>query len=182
MQRSFRTKFYARGSFATNLCCNCTIDAYSGNIDIMDLKKGILLSSSNRKVCRNLFGPVDRDQLHAEYQEILQKVTQDSALKWGFDFVNETPLEGSNYQWERVPSGKVPALYRSCFVTASIQGIRLGKENEPVALEQTGKPFSCQNQESTPKKCSSGVLKRKQTNITDFYQSKKMFVQRTEKA
>ncbi|XP_076003492.1 cyclin-dependent kinase inhibitor 1 isoform X2 [Genypterus blacodes] len=152
----------------------------------MALHKRILSSLGNGPTRRSLFGPVDREQLQVEYRASLQKDLEEASQRWGFDFFAEKPLNGSNFKWEGVPSTKVPLLYRS-----STSGVRRAKGHS--AAEETVTPSgdraeSPQNDkeniplspdrcslklEKTPEKCERRGLKRKQTNITDFYQAKR---------
>ncbi|KAJ8412205.1 hypothetical protein AAFF_G00144720 [Aldrovandia affinis] len=149
------------------------------------INKRILTALGNRPTRRNLFGPVDREQLQEEYRDMLRKDLEDASRRWGFDFATETPMEGGDFQWEGVAGATVPVLYRSCLVgTAGVKrpggstsGERSGstdKENIPrTPNRSTTKP---QNLEVTPEKHQSRILKRKQTNITDFYQAKRRVV------
>ncbi|KAL6464186.1 hypothetical protein MHYP_G00265030 [Metynnis hypsauchen] len=156
---------------------------------IMSFHKRVLRSLGNGPARRSLFGPVDREQLQAEYRDALRKDVEDASRRWGFDFVSEKPLQGGDFQWEGVPGARVPALYRSCIageepvpqreestsaITTTTGPTRptIGKENVPTTPERySGAP---QNLEKTPEK--NNPLKRKQTNITDFYQAKRRVV------
>ncbi|KAM4701584.1 cyclin-dependent kinase inhibitor 1 [Discoglossus pictus] len=59
------------------------------------------VSSTAEKPCRNLFGPVDHEQLKIDFESMMKNLNDEAAQKWNFDFVNERPLDG-NYKWERV--------------------------------------------------------------------------------
>ncbi|XP_016421665.1 cyclin-dependent kinase inhibitor 1-like [Sinocyclocheilus rhinocerous] len=137
----------------------------------MAMHKRILRALGNIPTRRNLFGPVDREQLQLEYRDALRKDLEEASRRWSFDFVSETPLEGGDFQWEWVSGEKVPVLYRAC-QEGKHPRLRVGKENIPRTPER----FSAvpQDVEKTPEK--STELKRKQTNITDFYQAKKRAV------
>ncbi|KAM4740460.1 cyclin-dependent kinase inhibitor 1 isoform 2-T2 [Anableps anableps] len=144
-----------------------------------------MLSSlgGNRRARRNLFGPVDRDQLHVEYQAALLKDLDEASKRWGFDFKSDKPLESSDFKWEGIPETKVPLLYRSCVLA---EGLRLAegavltktaraeKENIPQTPEKWA--MELEDLEKTPEKGDKTGLKRKQTNITDFYQAKRRVV------
>ncbi|XP_074491020.1 cyclin-dependent kinase inhibitor 1 isoform X1 [Sebastes fasciatus] len=140
---------------------------------------------------RNLFGPVDREQLQVEYQAALQRDLEDACQRWGFDFISDTPLESSDFQWESVPDTKMPLLYRSCLLGLGHAGGQRAAEAEPndgggggrVGLRQSVKEnIPCSPQrcvldlEKTPESRENTGLKRKQTNITDFYQAKRRVV------
>ncbi|KFO82281.1 Cyclin-dependent kinase inhibitor 1, partial [Cuculus canorus] len=49
--------------------------------------------------CRNLFGPIDHEQLRQDFQHMLQNSIEGAQQKWNFDFLQDTPLEGL-LQWE----------------------------------------------------------------------------------
>ncbi|XP_051549921.1 cyclin-dependent kinase inhibitor 1 isoform X1 [Myxocyprinus asiaticus] len=151
---------------------------------IMSSHKRILRALANGPTRRNLFGPVDREQLQVEYRDALRKDLEDAMRRWSFDFKSEKPLEGGDFQWECVSGVRVPVLYRSCQKGAqwrpcgespceNLPGPSgVGKENIP----KTPKRFISvpQDVEKTPEK--NAALKRKQMNITDFYQAKKRLV------
>ncbi|KAM4617775.1 cyclin-dependent kinase inhibitor 1C [Discoglossus pictus] len=64
-------------------------------------------------VCRNLFGPVDHEDLNRELHSKLQEIQEESSHKWDFDFQRDVPLPGTRYQWEEASAHTVPAFYRS---------------------------------------------------------------------
>ncbi|RVE73508.1 hypothetical protein OJAV_G00049950 [Oryzias javanicus] len=144
-------------------------------------------SAPRRPVRRNLFGPVDREQLQLEYQAALRQDLDEASRRWGFDFSSDKPLESSLFLWESVPGAGVPPMYRSCCRDAGpVQKAaetrtppkrrraelpKREKENIPL----TPKKGSF-NVEKTPQKDRKDGMKRKQTNITDFYQAKRRVV------
>ncbi|KAM9361519.1 cyclin-dependent kinase inhibitor 1 [Symphorus nematophorus] len=152
--------------------------------------KRILSVLGNGPARRNLFGPVDREQLQEEYQAALRKDLEEASTRWGFDFISDKPLESSDFQWEGIPGAKVPLLYRSCMMgleaaegqrvaQAAPKGGRVGsprteKENIPCSPKRCARDL--ENLEKTPEKRENTGLKRKQTNITDFYQAKRRVV------
>ncbi|XP_041814283.1 cyclin-dependent kinase inhibitor 1 isoform X2 [Chelmon rostratus] len=154
--------------------------------------KRILSTLRNGPARRNLFGPVDREQLQVEYQAALQKDLEEASNRWGFDFISDKPLESSDFQWEGIPGAKVPLLYRSCMFglgqadgqrAAEAAGTSKGgrvelpwndKENIPCSPDRC--TVDTENLEKTPVRRESRGLKRKQTNLTDFYQAKRRVV------
>uniref|UniRef100_A0A667WFV9 Cyclin dependent kinase inhibitor 1A n=2 Tax=Myripristis murdjan TaxID=586833 RepID=A0A667WFV9_9TELE len=158
----------------------------------MATHKRILRTLGNGPTRRNLFGPVDREQLQVEYQAALRKDLEEASHRWGFDFLSEKPLEGGDFQWEGIPGTKVPLLYRSCMLglgyvdgqraaggVVNHSGTRVGpsqseKENIPRTPERC--VLKLENLEKTPEKVENTGVKRKQTNITDFYQAKRRVV------
>ncbi|CAN9511725.1 unnamed protein product [Ophioblennius macclurei] len=158
----------------------------------MATNKRILSTLGNGPVRRSLFGPVDREQLQVEYNTALQKDLEEASKRWGFDFKSDKPLESSDFQWEGVPGAKVPLLYRSSMLSVRpvgrqraskksdtpkggrVESSRSEKENIPGSPERRG--FNQENMEKTPRKNENTGLKRKQTNLKDFYQSKRRVV------
>lgn len=57
-------------------------------------------------VCRNLFGPVDHEQLRRDLKLRLGEMMDQDRRCWNFDFQTETPLSG-RFQWKEIPA----ALY-----------------------------------------------------------------------
>lgn len=149
----------------------------------MATHKRILSALRNGPARRNLFGPVDREQLQVEYRDALQKDLEEASRRWGFDFISDKPLESSDFQWERIPGAEVPLLYRSCMLgLGRAEGQRVteaavkpkggragpprsGKENIPCLAERRS-ALNLENLEKTPEKRENTGLKRKQTNIT----------------
>ncbi|KAL6112160.1 cdkn1a [Pungitius sinensis] len=126
---------------------------------------------------RNLFGPLDREQLQVEYQAALRSDLEAATRRWGYDFLSDKPLENSHFQWEGVPGTNVPLLYRSC--THGGQGpVEAPAEDTKarVRCSPEGRALSQQSLEETPRRRENTGLKRKQTNITDYYQAKRRVV------
>ncbi|NXJ85265.1 CDN1A inhibitor, partial [Trogon melanurus] len=48
---------------------------------------------------RNLFGPIDHEQLRQDFQHMLRSSIEGAQQKWNFDFLRDTPTEGL-LQWE----------------------------------------------------------------------------------
>lgn len=145
--------------------------------------KRILSTLANGPARRNLFGPVDREQLQEEYQAALREDLEEASKRWGFDFILDKPLESSDFQWEGIPVTKVPLLYRSCRRDVGqprraagpavmpkrgrVESLQSEKENIPCSPERCA--LNLENLEKTPEKQAITGLKRKQTNITGIY-------------
>ncbi|XP_029007896.1 cyclin-dependent kinase inhibitor 1 isoform X2 [Betta splendens] len=150
----------------------------------------ILSVLKNGPARRNLFGPVDREQLQVEYQTALQQDLEEASQRWGFDFILDKPLASSNFQWEGVPGTKVPLLYRSCLLdeeqgasrraagrickVGRVEPQHNDKENIPHTPERCA--VNMHDLEKTPERGENAGVKRKQTNLTDFYQAKRRVV------
>ncbi|XP_030076363.1 cyclin-dependent kinase inhibitor 1 [Microcaecilia unicolor] len=161
-------------------------------------RNNILHATVSEKVCRNLFGPVDHEQLKHDCQELLQSFHEEAKQKWNFDFVNEMPLEGA-YKWERVVAQvDVPAVCHRLPLLHGCPTQTCPEENErqnnpsssaSAAIRQVcGSPLSEEPSQaaisqgsSLPAVKSPRRAKRKQTVITDFYHSKRRNVQRSSK-
>lgn len=61
--------------------------------------------------CRNLFGPVDHDELRRELTSKLREISQRDQLRWNFDFSEGQPLNG-DLKWEESPAEDCPEFYR----------------------------------------------------------------------
>lgn len=161
----------------------------------MAAHKRILGTLGNGPTRRNLFGPVDRDQLQMEYQAALRKDLEEASVRWGYDFFQDKPLNSNDFQWEGIPGVKVPLLYRSCAlgqedskavaeVVSHKRGWAASPRSEKENIPRTPKRrlLDLENLEKTPERGDSSGTKRKQTNITDFYQAKKRVVGKPRKS
>lgn len=64
-------------------------------------------------VCRNLFGPVDHDQLRRDLKQKLHEIAEEDSRRWNFNFEREAPLPG-RFQWEEVPADCAAPFYQEC--------------------------------------------------------------------
>lgn len=55
----------------------------------------------SRSVCRQLFGPVNHEQVKADLLRERRKLCDENTQTWNFDFENGIPLVG-RYVWERI--------------------------------------------------------------------------------
>lgn len=81
-------------------------------------------------VCRNLFGPIDHDELNQEMKSKLLEISERDQRKWNFNFEAETPLAGA-YKWEECPVDTAPVFYQESV-----------EENRSVATSTGVKPCS----------------------------------------
>lgn len=75
-------------------------------------------------VRRNLFGPVDHQQLQQDFQRLLCMSVEVAKQRWNFDFQSERPAAGA-VEWEELHWQDVPAFYRSCVVRSGITRARV---------------------------------------------------------
>ncbi|CAI5763271.1 cyclin-dependent kinase inhibitor 1C [Podarcis lilfordi] len=84
-------------------------------------------------VCRNLFGPVDHDELNRDLKSKLREICEDGQKRWDYNFQSDTPLGGpGRLQWEEVDGGAVPAFYR--------ETLQVGKCRFPVLVIRSKAP------------------------------------------
>ncbi|KAF4093463.1 hypothetical protein AMELA_G00002430 [Ameiurus melas] len=110
---------------------------------------------------RCLFGSVDHEELQRDYTLLMRAELQDASRRWNFDFTVNKPRVGGDLEWVALPEARVPSLYHDCTVG-------------PVPRQKGAGPVP-----KTPERCDGAekhTLKRKQTNITDFYQAKRRVV------
>lgn len=59
----------------------------------------VITHSAKTKAKKNLFGPVDHEQLENDLNEQIKQINDEKKEKWGFDFSKGEPLEGSSIEW-----------------------------------------------------------------------------------
>ncbi|KAM6927149.1 cyclin-dependent kinase inhibitor 1C [Lycodopsis pacificus] len=77
-------------------------------------------------VCRNLFGPVDHDELSREMKDKQREISERDQQRWNFNFEANTPLVG-DYEWEEVAVDTTPVFYQD-----SVQNGRTRVAETPV--------------------------------------------------
>ncbi|KAJ7999105.1 hypothetical protein DPEC_G00211960 [Dallia pectoralis] len=155
--------------------------------------KSILNSVRKSPARRNLFGSVDHEQLKQEYQDTLSRDLKVACQRWGFDFRSDKPLAEGDFQWEMVPKSDVPLVYCPDVVGQGEEAQRVGGQEDSAEMVWVGRPCDRENIYCTPDKyrvsphnlektldkeenVNENCLKRKQTNLTDFYQAQKRVV------
>ncbi|XP_068163500.1 cyclin-dependent kinase inhibitor 1D [Antennarius striatus] len=143
--------------------------SHLGGIEALTFKAG--------PVRRNLFGPVDHQQLQQDFQRLLCMSVEVANKRWNFNFQSETPGGGSNIEWEELSCRDVPAFYRSCTVGSPRTDRRWmsssSGEGSPAASSSSGS--GDEYLEVTARGCYRVKRqgKRKQSAITDFFKVKK---------
>ncbi|XP_028925557.1 cyclin-dependent kinase inhibitor 1 [Ornithorhynchus anatinus] len=144
------------------------------------------------KLCRNLFGPVDAEQLRQEAQALLQSCADEAQRRWNFDFITETPLEG-DFAWERVRDLDLPALYlaspgwrgregpagkwqRARPASPALVQISSRGDHVDLSLSCAVGPPPQRQDVGSPANSTPRGHKRRQTSMTDFYHSKRRLV------
>ncbi|XP_076007757.1 cyclin-dependent kinase inhibitor 1D isoform X1 [Genypterus blacodes] len=147
--------------------------SHLGGIEALNLKVG--------PVRRNLFGPVDHQQLQEDFQRLLSMSVEVANKRWNFDFQNNRPAQGSNIEWEELRCQDVPAFYRSCMVRAAqprVLKVKTPRRSSSSSGESPSSPSSSSGDEyfevtTRGSYCIQRPSKRPQASITDFFRVKK---------
>lgn len=86
---------------------NVRVSNGSPSLERMDARQG---EHPKPSACRNLFGPVDHEELTRDLEKHCRDMEEASQRKWNFDFQNHRPLEGK-YEWQEVEKGSLPEFY-----------------------------------------------------------------------
>ncbi|XP_033930765.1 cyclin-dependent kinase inhibitor 1D [Pseudochaenichthys georgianus] len=128
---------------------------------------------------RNLFGPVDHQQLQQDFQRLLSVNLEVANKRWNFNFQSDMPGEESTIQWESLRYQDVPVFYHGCTVRSVPRPV--GKRRT-LSSSSEASPGS-----SSSSRCGDEYLevstreyyriqrqrKRRQSTITDFFKVKK---------
>ncbi|XP_042746321.1 cyclin-dependent kinase inhibitor 1-like isoform X1 [Lagopus leucura] len=135
---------------------------------------------------RNLFGPVDHEQLRWDFQHMLCSNIEGAKQKWNFDFLQDVPMEGF-LQWEELGGHEVPTFYHSCVVRESRRPLR--HLNRPLCREEKAHRLTLTALAEKPKaskQTGAGKVpegkKRRQMSLTDYYSGKKRMRTNTQAA
>lgn len=112
-----------------------------GGIEALNMKVG--------PVRRNLFGPVDHNQLQQDFERLFRMSVEAANKRWNFDFQNEKPGSGASVEWEELSCQDVPAFYRSCLVGAAPLPPRKRRTSSSSSYSSSG--------ESSPGSSSPGT-------------------------
>lgn len=135
---------------------------------------------------RNLFGPVDHQQLQQDFQRLFCMNVETAKQRWNFDFQRDQPVPG-RVEWEELRCQDVPAFYRSSVVRPGVakQMLDRGSFARSSAAKATEKFLELRTRGAfrgtKPEKRMAAVLgvKRRQANITDFFRvTKRRFLHR----
>ncbi|XP_034529815.1 cyclin-dependent kinase inhibitor 1D isoform X2 [Notolabrus celidotus] len=142
-----------------------------GGIEALRLKMG--------PVRRNLFGPVDHQQLQEDFQRLLCINLEAANKRWNFDFQSEMPEKGSSMEWEELRCQDVPAFYRSCMVKPASHSLRKRRMSTSSRECSSGSNSSSGSGDEFLEVTTRGYYriklqrKRRQSSITDFFKVKK---------
>ncbi|XP_072915525.1 cyclin-dependent kinase inhibitor 1-like isoform X2 [Hemitrygon akajei] len=125
------------------------------------------LKSKSDRVRRNLFGPVDHEQLQQDFQHLLRANIEAAGQRWNYDFGKEIPAEGT-LEWEELKCQEVPAFYRSRVVNKAKHLCGLQGACVKSNSDQPAPPSKEMKTQVTPE-----PKRRRQTCITDYYPAKK---------
>ncbi|XP_069759860.1 cyclin-dependent kinase inhibitor 1-like [Narcine bancroftii] len=123
------------------------------------------LKGKSDRVRRNLFGPVDHEQLQQDFQHLLRANIEAAKQRWNYDFDREIPAEGT-LEWEELKCQDVPAFYRSRIINNAKHLCGLQEARVETSSDQPASPSKEIKPRVTPEP-------RRQTCITDYYPAKK---------
>ncbi|XP_051545800.1 cyclin-dependent kinase inhibitor 1B [Myxocyprinus asiaticus] len=120
--------------------------------------------------CRNLFGPVDHDELKRELTSKLREMSERDQLRWNFNFSDGQPLDG-DFKWEESPSEDCPAFYRETAVSKGPLMDLPTTETFAQFAPNCGGRSASENQADKCNPRKTVVRTKRLTNlrITDFY-------------
>lgn len=164
----------------------CTAAASSGGTMTSDSETSNLqgVDALKRKVGpvrRNLFGPVDHQQLQQDFQQLLRMSVEVANKRWNFDFQRDVPGEGASVEWAELRWQDVPAFYRSCSVRGGVSARRVAR-SASLSSEEDSSPVSSSSSGSGDEYLEvttrgsyplQRLGKRRQSSITDFFKVKK---------
>ncbi|XP_059344112.1 cyclin-dependent kinase inhibitor 1 [Ammospiza nelsoni] len=136
-------------------------------------------SPCSSKACRNLFGPVDHEQLQQDFEDKMKQQLEEAQQRWNFNFETETPLEGP-FKWERMLVAEQAPQEVHSLVRAVISSDSRSSLAHRVPPKECGVGRICPEEaQQSSKVCRAGSLqglKRGQTTIKDFYSAKRRIV------
>ncbi|XP_061770515.1 cyclin-dependent kinase inhibitor 1D isoform X2 [Nerophis ophidion] len=139
--------------------------ACRGAIEALSLKVG--------PVRRNLFGPVDHQELRQDFQRLLHLGVDAANKRWNYDFRSDVPLPGSDVQWEELKCQDVPRFYRSCTVRPAAAKRRFSASPGDSSAESSSSSGSGDEYLEATMRQRCRLRKRKQLTIMDFFKVKK---------
>ncbi|XP_008314102.1 cyclin-dependent kinase inhibitor 1D [Cynoglossus semilaevis] len=139
---------------------------HPGGVEALNLKVGPLR--------RNLFGPVDHQQLDKDLKRLLSVALEEANKRWNFDFQKDKPGEGSNIEWEALRCQDVPAFYHSYLMRPGASGPGK-KTSSGQAPTMSTSVSGSDNLKPAPRGSYSlrQSGKHRQSAITDFFMVKK---------
>ncbi|XP_077423178.1 cyclin-dependent kinase inhibitor 1C [Vanacampus margaritifer] len=147
-------------------------------------------------VCRNLFGPVDHDELSREMSVKLREISERDRQRWNFNFEANIPLDG-DYEWVEVSAESTPAFYQdSSRLSVPATPVKLhpdalerlaapeGSDGAPAELNQENRADKLNSWRLAHRRAPCGGRKRPTTaadnnaHITDFFVKRKRAAER----
>uniref|UniRef100_A0A672QA90 Cyclin-dependent kinase inhibitor 1Cb n=1 Tax=Sinocyclocheilus grahami TaxID=75366 RepID=A0A672QA90_SINGR len=132
-------------------------------LNIKSMRSAETLPPAKRtETCRNLFGPVDHDELKRDLSSKLREISERDQLRWNFNFGEGRPLDG-DLKWEESRAEDCPGLYRESTALPKRPLVDF-----PTTQNITQVPPKCGgpsvivlNQKNQPNKCNRRKLSRK---------------------
>lgn len=123
------------------------------------------------------FGASEKEEMVIDdfLRRELERVYRESSEYWGFDFVNDKPIDGGDrWLWTRVVQGEVPEAYGSvcASVSGQLDGLRL-REDQEVAKQSAQSALLLCPLLKSPKKLSQMILTNMLPSVKNPSQVKK---------
>ncbi|XP_073694349.1 cyclin-dependent kinase inhibitor 1D [Garra rufa] len=124
-------------------------------------------------VRRNLFGPVDHQQLQQDFQRLFCMNVEVAKQRWNFDFQRDQPVPGC-IEWEELRFQDVPVFYHSSVVRSGMakQTTVEACSSPSIATEkylELRTRGALRGTKPEKRMATLQGVKRRQANITDFY-------------
>ncbi|KAK2892573.1 hypothetical protein Q8A67_012561 [Cirrhinus molitorella] len=124
------------------------------------------------KVRRNLFGPVDHQQLQQDFQRLFCMNVEVAKQRWDFDFQRDQPVPG-RIEWEELRCQDVPVFYHGCVVRSGMAKQTTEACSSPSMATEKYLELRTRGtlRGTKPEKRMAALpgVKRRQANITDFF-------------
>lgn len=127
-------------------------------------------------VCRNLFGPVDHDELNREMDSKLREIKERDQRRWNFNFERDEPMHG-DYEWEESPLETSPAFYReSAQIGRSrvVLPVKSSMDSGPRDCDAQDAPVNCEDRLAGSEVSVPSPNELNQENCADTLNSGKM--------
>ncbi|XP_051975573.1 cyclin-dependent kinase inhibitor 1B-like [Xyrauchen texanus] len=133
----------------------------------MERMEARLSDQPKPSACRNLFGPVDHEELKKDLQRHLKAMEDAAAEEWNFDISTHTPRANGRYQWEALDIRSVPGFYsQSERGKGTDVNIRSSGNNNDNNVDVNGN-HDCRVTEESAETPESPIDQRKRTACQD---------------
>ncbi|XP_077450220.1 cyclin-dependent kinase inhibitor 1-like isoform X2 [Stigmatopora argus] len=138
-----------------------------GGVEALRLKEG--------PVRRNLFGPVDHQELRQDFERLLRMGIEAANKRWDYDFCRDAPGTEGHVQWEEVHSQDLPAFYHAVPRRGkpARRNSTSSDQESPTSSSSSGSGDECLEVTSRGRYRLQRATKRRQPSIMDFFKVKR---------